>query len=328
VGAIFNRDRYRENREYNSLPQEWWATLNATLANVKRETYPRRVMNIVKHRAWSAGVTVLLLSVFTSATIAADAPARPTVGEIVQSVLDQRFATDVRLKAKLSRPEGLDRNTELGAVEVLMRRTDKDTRTVVRALEPAKYAGTTLLVIQPHAADAAPRFFLAGKDGKTEELARERLKETIIGSDFSYEDLNLAFSLYWTRRELIGEEITRGQTCYRVEFKASKDAASQYARVVTWIEKNRRAVVKTEAFDEDGRRVRSFSVAALRKVKTAKGNEIWAPRALEILWFPPQQALPSAQKTRLEVIEAQYELELPDRVFAEETFGQGVGQSR
>jgi hypothetical protein len=296
--------------------------MNATLANPHRETYPLRVMNLVKRRAWGAAVIVLLWSVLTSAAIAADAPAPPTVGEIVQSVLDQQFASDIRLKAKLFRPQGLDRDTELGVVEVLMRRTDKDTRTVVRSLEPAEYAGTTLLVIQPHEPDAPPRFFLSGKDGKPEELARERLKETVLGSDFSYEDLNLAFSLYWRQRELIGEEITRGQTCYRVEFKAPQEAVSQYARVVMWIEKNRRAMVKTEAFDADGRRVRSFSVAALRKVKSEKGNEVWSPRALEMLWYPPNQSLPSAQKTRMEVSEAQYELELPDEFFAEETFGE------
>jgi hypothetical protein len=294
--------------------------MNDTLANATDETYSRRVMNIVKCGAWNVGALVLFLGAFSSIANAADAP--PSVDEIVQSVLDQKFASDVRLTAKLFRIEGLERKTDLGEVEVWMRRTETETRTVVRALAPAKFAGTTLLAVQPHKADAPPRFFLAAKDGKPEELARERWKEPLLGSDFSFEDLNLAFCLYWSRREFAGEEITRGQTCYRVEFKAAKDAPSQYARVVSWIEKSRRALVKTEAFDADGARVRSFSVAALRKVKTAKGNEIWAPRALEILWFPPNQFLPSAQKTRMEIGEAQYELELPDSVFDEKAFGE------
>lgn len=294
--------------------------MNDLLANAMGETYSRRMMKNEERRAWSVSAMVLLLGIFISTSNAADAPSM--VDEIVQSVLDQKFASDVRLTAKLFRIEGLDRKTDLGEVEVLMRRTETETRTVVRALSPAKFAGTTLLAIQSHKADAPPRFFLAAKDGKPEELPRERWKEPLIGSDFSFEDLNLAFCLYWTRRELLGEEITRGQTCYRVEFKAAKDAPSQYARVVSWIEKTRRALVKTEAFDADGARVRSFSVAALRKVKTAKGNEIWAPRALEILWFPPNQFLPSAQKTRMEIGEAQYELELPDSVFDEKTFAE------
>jgi hypothetical protein len=301
--------------------------MNDTLANARCETYSPR-MNLSEARSATsvraviAGTLAFFLSVFATAVNGADAEEPPLVDKIVQSVLDQKFASDVRFTAKLFRVEGLDRKTDLGAVEVLMRRTEKETRTVMRALEPAKHAGTTLLVIQPHQTDAAPRFFLAAKDGKPEPLTREQLKGSVIGSDFSYEDLNLAFCLFWSQRELLGEEITRGQTCYRVEFKAPKDAASQYARVICWIEKNRRALVKSEAYDADGARVRTFSVAALRKVKSAKGAEIWSPRALEMLWFPPHQFLPNAQKTRLEVGESQYELELPDKFFAEETFAE------
>jgi hypothetical protein len=292
--------------------------MTETLANARGKTYSRRMIRFVKRSA-----LVVLLGVFISVVHAADAP--PTADEIVQSVLDQKFASDARLTAKLFRIEGVDRKTELGAVELLMRRAEMETRTVMRALAPANHAGTTLLVIQPHQKDAAPRFFLAAKDGKPQQLTPEQLKGAVMGSDLSYEDLNLAFCLFWSRRELLGEEITRGQSCYRVEFKAPKDAVSQYARVICWIEKNRRALVKSEAYDADGARVRTFSVAALRKVKSAKGAEIWAPRALEMLWFPPHQLLPNAQKTRLEVIEAQYELELPDKVFDEKTFGQREG---
>jgi hypothetical protein len=60
----------------------------------------------------------------------------------------------------------------------------------------------------------------------------------------------------------------------------------------------------------------------LKKVVTRKGNELWGLKAAEILWRPPRQSLPDAEKTRLEIIENEYDTQLPDKVFAVETFSQ------
>jgi hypothetical protein len=297
--------------------------MTAALANKLMSAYCRRMISggLTTRATQTGRLLFVLCSVFLAVSIfARESPPLTSADDIVREVLRRRPTGDIRLRGKLYRLEGIDGKKELGLVELFVRASDAETRTVIRVLAPQAHAGTTVLALQP--TEGAPRIFLARKGEPAEELAGARLKESFIGSDFSYEDLNLAACLHWPKRELLGNEIVRGQNCYKLEFTAAPGASSQYAKAICWIERERFAVVKTETYDADGAQARKFSVAALKKVVTRKGNELWGLKAAEILWRPPRQSLPDAEKTRLEIIENEYDTQLPDKVFAVETFSQ------
>ena len=44
-------------------------------------------------------------------------------------------------------------------------------------------------------------------------------------------------------------------------------------------------------------------------------DQVWIPRALSISFYPPGQALPAAEKSRLEIYDGDYEADLDPALF-------------
>jgi hypothetical protein len=238
-----------------------------------------------------------LLLIGAAYVVAACLPARADLGEsapsanaILERVLVNRPTSDFSLKARLfvTREKAVP-------VEILVRNTAEDTRTIYRS------GSWELLVVQ--SVRGGVRFYLRGAG----ELTGEQRMQKVLGSNFSYYDLGVPF-LHWPNARFLGEEITRGRNCFILEVTADSEP---YARVKIWIDKQYNGLLRAEAFDENGTRVRRFAITSFRRV-----GDVWIPRALEIAFVPPGQSLPSEDKSRLEVYEGNYTTQLPAEWFS------------
>jgi hypothetical protein len=218
-----------------------------------------------------------------------------TAQAILDRVSANRPARDFSLKARLSVG-----TADPVPVEILVKNTPAETRTIYRG------SNTEALVVQP--VHGEPRFYLRGAG----ELSGNQRTQKLLGSNFTYYDLGVAF-LHWPNVKLLDETRVRGRDCFTIEAKADGEP---YPRVKLWIDKEYYALLRAEAFDANDNLVRRFAVTSFKKI-----GDVWIPRGMEASWVPPAQSLPSEEKSRLEIYEGDYEKRLPAEWFATEKFG-------
>ncbi len=88
-----------------------------------------------------------------------------------------------------------------------------------------------------------------------------------------------------------------------------------YARVKMWIDREYYALLRAEAYNEDGDLTKRFAVASFKKI-----GAVWVPRALDIADVPPGQSLPYEERSRLEVYEGDYDVQLSPALFDTDAF--------
>ena len=108
------------------------------------------------------------------------------------------------------------------------------------------------------------------------ELTGNRAGIPFAGSDFFLSDLAMDF-LHWPEQHLLRHEIKKSRSC-RVLESINPDAdAAAYARVVSWADIETGNLVRVEAFDSKGKKVKDFTVS-----KVARVNGKWQLREIRI----------------------------------------------
>ena len=212
-----------------------------------------------------------------------------TADTILTAVANRRPTKDLDLRARLF----LTRE-KFVPLQIQVKNLPAETRTLYRA------EGVELLVTQP--VEGEPRFYQRGKG----ELTGDARLQKLAGSEFTFYDLGLPF-LHWPERQLTGVETFRGRDCHVIEVAATNQP---YARVKLWVDKEYQAFLRAEARNADGDVVRRILMTSFKRVEN-----LWIPRAIDCSFVPPNQALPAAEKSRLEMLTGNYDAQLPAAEF-------------
>ena len=213
---------------------------------------------------------------------------------VIQRMLAHRAQQDFSLQARLDVARNHSTNLTL-----LVHNTPTETRTIFRT------GASALLIVQPVA--GAPRWFLRGAG----ELTGPRLLEKWLGSEFTFYDLGMPF-LRWPDAQLTGSDRARGQDCFVLEMTATNQP---YSRVKLWVDQKYYALLRAEAFDLNEALVRRLAITSFKRL-----GEVWIPRGIEMAFIPPHQAMPAADKSRLEIEAGDYAAQLPAEWFATDKF--------
>lgn len=207
--------------------------------------------------------------------------------------------------------EAVDRTGAVTASRAVMRwRKDEDelAQLVLRISEPAQTAGTALLIVDR--ASGEPEFYV--RLPELERLRRvrsRRLRGPVLGTDFSYEDLNrLRGPLDRTRLELIGIGEVEGRPAWLLETRPDPEDGSEYSRVLTWVDQEHCLPVRVDLF-EPGDRLRKQLHApfeTIRRVGDAhlphrfvmEDRRRETRTVIRIERFVSREDLPAAQFTR------------------------------
>jgi hypothetical protein len=212
-----------------------------------------------------------------------------TADLVMAAVLSRRPSKDLELRAKL-----YVTREKFVPVELLVKNLTAETRTLYKA------EGLELLVTQPVTGD--PRFYLRGKGEVTGNARLQKL----LGSEFTFYDLGLPF-LHWPQRKLVGIETFRGRDCQIIECVASNQP---YAQVKLWVDQEYQAFLRAEMRNAEGDVVRRILITSFKRV-----GEMWVPRGIDCAFLPPNQSLPAAEKSRLEIYTGNYDAKLPAETF-------------
>jgi vacuolar-type H+-ATPase subunit F/Vma7 len=159
----------------------------------------------------------------------------------------------------------------------------EQTQILLVVSEPAKTAGTALLIIDRH--EDKPEFFVRLPEmRKVKKVRSRRLRGPVLGTDFSYEDLKrLREPLGETKLELLGTEDVEGHPAWMLETIPTKQDDSEYSRVLTYVDHATCLPVRIDLFE-----IGVDGVHRLRKRLDAPRAEIRSVSGVGAVIFPHQ----------------------------------------
>jgi len=117
-------------------------------------------------------------------------------------------------------------------------------------------------------------------DGKTIDFPRNKLTESIAGTDLTYEDLALRF-FYWPNPKLEGTENVGAQETYKLRLNKPAGAAGNYFAVYIWVHTKFGAFMKIHGFAKNDQLLKEFLVEDVMKVS----DDVWTLRKMQVSSF-------------------------------------------
>lgn len=182
---------------------------------------------------------------------------------------------------------------------VIFSRGEEDS--AVEYLAPARDKGTRMLKL-----GGELWIYLPAVD-RVQKISGHMLREGMMGSDLSYEDLMASRELRKAyAAKVAGEGTVDGTSCWRLEL-TSKDPAVSYPRRVTWIAKDSLIPARQELYALSGMLLKTWTMSGVKEL--AGGRKF--PTRMEIT-----DAVKRESVTKLEFKELEFGVELEAEVFA------------
>ncbi len=109
------------------------------------------------------------------------------------------------------------------------------------------------------------RQFGKAADADNRTLLGSEAAVPLVDSDFWLCDLGLEF-LSWPAQRIVRTEMRKGRSCRVLESRNPKPGGPAYARVLSWIDIESGGLMRAEAFDAAGKRIKEFNIGSLQKV--------------------------------------------------------------
>ncbi|MEA3496844.1 MAG: outer membrane lipoprotein-sorting protein [Bacteroidota bacterium] len=128
-------------------------------------------------------------------------------------------------------------------------------------LSPARQQGTKMLKLEDELWIYSP------STDRTIKIAGHMLKQSLMGSDLSYEDMmddSKLSEIY--NAKVIGEEIYDERDCWIIELIAIKKDVTYQKRKI-WVDKNRYVPLKEELFAKSGQLLKKTTLSNIKKIE-------------------------------------------------------------
>jgi hypothetical protein len=162
------------------------------------------------------------------------------------SALRQNGVSYVRVRMEIRQAA-----TETLQLQIKERRTTNSSEVVYQVLYPNKRKGESVLLRKVGNSRANGSIFVPPDTLRP----IDDLKESLLGSDLSYEDVIDNF-FAWDQQALVGTETVDGVNCMILESKPGKGEHSIYGSVRSWIDVRRLVPLRVEKYASSGQRLR------------------------------------------------------------------------
>jgi outer membrane lipoprotein-sorting protein len=244
---------------------------------------------------WFLLIGIIMLILFSS--LVAIAAAEMTAEEIINKRDDNEYTTSVKAEAEMIIVSGGRRITK-----TMLILSDKK-NALVEFTNPQD-RGTKFLKRE----DNLWMFFPDAEE--IIKISGHMLKQGMMGSDFSYQDImesDKLTDLYDFK--IIGEEEVDKRPCYVLEAIAREGVKVSYYRRVSWIDKERFVGLKEELYAQSG-----------RLLKETRVNEV---EEIEGRWIPINSVMENKLRkntyTEFKINQIDFDPEIPEDTFALQT---------
>jgi len=134
-------------------------------------------------------------------------------------------------------------------------------RSFTEYLEPARERGTKMLKLEDQLWTYTPA------TDRTIRISGHMLRQSVMGSDLSYEDLMEDPRLHNLYIALIsGEDEIDGRRCYILELTARKSEIAYYRREI-WVDMERYVIMKENRYAKSGRLLKTTDVSDIKNIE-------------------------------------------------------------
>ena len=137
------------------------------------------------------------------------------------------------------------------------------------------------------------------------KISGHLLRQSVMGSDFSYEDMlerDLLSTTY--QATLLGSDIISNRPCYIIELIATTDNIS-YPKRIVWIDKERYIALKEERYAKSGVLLKKTEVTEVMKL-----DQLWYPQKVVF-----KDMLKKGEGTYYHIDSIVLDLHIPDSMF-------------
>jgi outer membrane lipoprotein-sorting protein len=240
--------------------------------------------------SWTAG------AVLAAAVSAAQAP--PPSAESILSKVDENQAAGSRItvyEMTIQSRRGSRTIKAKSSVEGV-------DRAFTEYLEPPREAGTKMLKVRDQLWTYSP------STDRTIQIAGHMLRQSVMGSDLSYEDLMedpKLQNLYVAT--VTGEATLLERPCCVLELKARPGAEPSYHSRKIWVDKERFLPLKEERYATSGKLLKTTEISRVRQFQRR-----WvAERAVF------KDALKNDGGTEFTVVSVEFDVKIPEHVFSQ-----------
>lgn len=166
-------------------------------------------------------------------------------------------------------------------------------------LSPAREKGTKMLKLEDKLWIYSP------STDRTIQISGHMLRQSVMGSDFSYEDMmddRKLMDIYTST--VLGEEEIEGRNNYVLELIAKVDDAAYYSRKV-WVDAERYVPLKEELFAKSGQLLKRTTLSDIQKIDGR--------------WFPMKMTykdmLKQGDGTEISITSIKFNQQIPGYIF-------------
>jgi len=173
---------------------------------------------------------------------------------------------------------------------------------VASFLAPASIKGTAILTWE-HKDQPNDVFLYTPELKKPRRMTSEQRHGTLLGSDFSYSDLERWNLEDADHRILSEQEELNGRACWLVESVPKQGSAIVYSKMISWVDKETYIPHKVEYYKND----ELYKILKILRAGPV-GNHIWPLHYM-------MESVKKAHKTEVVFDEIQLDLDIPDKEF-------------
>lgn len=177
--------------------------------------------------------------------------------------------------------------------------SEGDKKAFTEYLSPAREAGTKMLKLEEQL------WLYSPSTDRTIQISGHMLRQSVMGSDLSYEDM-MDDSKLRDKYDavVVGEEMINDVDCWIMELKASTEDVA-YQSMKTWVDKRRYIPLKEERYAKSG--------------KLLKKTELFDVKQIDGRWFPTRivfkDMLKSGEGTEFVIDDIEFDTEIPEHLF-------------
>ena len=228
--------------------------------------------------------------------------AAPSASDIAKQALENNMFSTANARADVALTVSKDgRVIRERRIVTKIKRKDGSVRSLVEFSAPADVAGTRFLSVEEKAGDGADQYIYLPAFKKVKRVVGSRRRQSFMGTDFSFSDLDGRDADDATWRRLDDVKIG-GQDCYQLEAIPKKADDEEYGKTVMWIHQKHMIPMRIDFFAKDKKTVsKRFSVKRL-----AKKNGRWV--ATDSNMATPAKGT----STNLKLVAIDFSAEIPD----------------
>ncbi|HNX88946.1 MAG TPA: outer membrane lipoprotein-sorting protein [Paludibacteraceae bacterium] len=174
-----------------------------------------------------------------------------------------------------------------------------DDKSFTEYLSPAREKGTKMLKLNKQLWIYSP------STDRTIQISGHMLRQSMMGSDMSYEDMMNDTPLQEQyKAEVTGEENIEGRKCWVVNLTSTVTDINYYSQKF-WVDEERYVPLKMQQFAKSGKQLKEITLSDIRKVQGR-----WYPMVMIY-----KDTLKEGKGTRFTISGIQFDVAIPENVF-------------